>query len=227
MFLRKNSLFLQNKWTRKTAVRIGILGLVVGLASLGRPSESHGQERFSIEGRSGIAVPASDLADLQDVGPSVGVGLVYRLSPRVALRFHGDVDILSGVDADGSGPEAPDANIYHYTAGLDVRLLDSESSPGHLDANIGFGYSTLDFDDFAVTGTPIDFTETYFTTTGGLKLAYAVSRNVEVFGGGQAFLMFTDEDDTVVFSALRSDIDPNGFNNAWTFPITVGLRIRL
>ena len=113
-------MFLRKTWARKTAARIAVLGLVVGLTSLGRPSEAHGQERFSIEGRGGIAVPASDLANLQDVGPSFGVGLMYPLNPRVSLRLDGDVDILSGVDADGSGPEAPDLNIYHYTAGLEV-----------------------------------------------------------------------------------------------------------
>ncbi len=108
-----------------------------------------------------------------------------------------------------------------------MKLLDSETSPWHLDANLGAGASMLDFDDFTVSGTPIDFAETYFTATGGLKLGYAVARNVDVFLGGQAFLLFTDEDDTAVFSALRSDIDSSGFDNAWTFPITAGLRIGL
>ncbi len=220
-------MYLRNRWTRKTAARIAAFGLAVGLTTMIRPLDAQAQQRLSLEGRGGIAVPAGDLANLQDVGPSIGVGLVYQLSPRVSLRLDGDVDFLSGVDADGSGLEAPDLNIYHYTAGLEVKLLDSEASPWHLDANVGAGASTLDFDDFTVAGTPIDFTETYFTATGGLKLAYAVSRNVDVFLGGQAFLLFTDEDDTAVFSALRSDIDPNGFDNAWTFPITAGLRIGL
>ncbi len=118
LFMRRDSLFSRTRWTRIALIRIAVLGLVVGLSTLGRPSEAQGQERFSIEGRGGIAVPASDLANLQDVGPSIGVGLVYRLDPRVSLRLDGDVDILSGVDADSSGPEAPDLNIYHYTAGL-------------------------------------------------------------------------------------------------------------
>ncbi|MEN8145495.1 MAG: outer membrane beta-barrel protein [Gemmatimonadota bacterium] len=218
-------MFLRKRWTRKTAARIATLGLAVGMTTMIRPLDAQAQQSLSLEGRGGIAVPTGDLADLLDVGPSFGAGLSYQLSPRVSLRLDGDVDILSGVDADGSGPEAPDANIYHYNLGLELKLLDSEASPWHLAANVGAGASTLDFDDFAVLGTPVDFNETYFTANGGLKVAYNVARNVDVFVGAQAFLMFTDEADTAVFSLLRSDLDPAGFDNAWTIPITAGLRI--
>ncbi len=131
-----------------------------------------------IEVLGSIAVPASDLANLQVVG------VVYRLSARVLLRPDGDVDILSGVvwvpvprRSTSMTPMVPvrrHLNIYHHTAGLEVKLF--ASAPWHLDANLGAGASTLDFDDFAVAGTPIDFTETYFTATGGPKLGYRRDR---------------------------------------------------
>ena len=63
MFLRKNSLFVRKTWTRKTAVRIAVLGLVVGLTSLGRPSEAHGLAGTAMPPRPSIenlSCPASE-----------------------------------------------------------------------------------------------------------------------------------------------------------------------
>jgi hypothetical protein len=194
-------------------------------ALLGSTSRAAAQQKLSIEGHGGIAIPTSDLADLEDAGPSFGVGLTYDLSPRIAIRVAGDVDILGGVDSDGSGPEAPDMNIYHYNAGLGFRLLDPEAGRVTLDVNVGAGLSTLDVDSFSVGGQTVDFSETYFTANGGLKLGYDVAPGVNVFVGGQAYLIFSDGEDTAVFGQLRSDVDT--FDTAWTRPLTVGLPIRI
>lgn len=202
------------------------LALALAVAALlGSTSQAAAQHKLSIEGRGGIAIPASDLADLEDIGPTFGLGLSYSLSPRIALRIDGDVDLLSGVDSDGSGPEAPDMNIYHYNAGLTFRLLNPDTNRWALDANLGAGLSTLDADSFELGGETVDFSETYFTANGGLKLGYEITPRVSVFLGGQAYLIFADEEDTAVFSLLRDDVEP--FDTAWTFPVTVGLAIRI
>lgn len=183
------------------------------------------EQRFSIEPRAGIAIPAGDLSDVADVGPGVGIGLAYRLTNRLAVRIDGDVDILSGLDASGTGPEGPDATIYHYGAGLQYALLDPATNRWAIDVNLGAGASTFDVDDFSVGGNVVDFSETYFTANGGLQVGYDVTPTVNVFGRGQAFLMFTDEDDTAVFSAFNPDIDPAGFDSAWSIPLSVGVAI--
>ncbi len=203
-----------NRWAL-----IAALALVI-------PAPSVAQQNFSLEARGGVAVPASDLSDLLDVGPTFGLGFAYNLSSRIALRIDGDVDVLSGVEADGAGPAAPDMNIFHYNAGLAASLVDPLRSSWNIDINLGGGASTFDSDSFQVGGTARDFSQTYFTANGGLRVGYDVSSNVNVFLGGQAYLMFTDEAETAVFAQLRSDIDPNGFDTAWTFPLTAGVALR-
>jgi len=197
------------------------------LLAIGTPNTVRAQSRFSVEGRGGVAIPASDLADLEDVGASFGVGLAYDLSSRVALRIDGDVDILSGADSGVSGSSAPDLNIFHYGAGFAVRLVDPGASRWNFDVNIGAGASTFDSDTFSANGVSQDFSETYFTTNGGLRVGYDLSSSVNIYASGQAYLMFTDDADTAVFSQVSSEVDPSGFDTAWTIPLTAGLAIRL
>jgi len=198
--------------------------LLLGSTSPASAQQVDGQ-RFSVEPRAGIAIPAGDLSDVADVGPGVGLGLSYKLTNRLALRLDGDVDILSGLDASGTGPEGPDATIYHYGAGLEYALLDPTTNRWAIDVNLGAGASTFDVDDFSVGGNVVDFSETYFTANGGIQVGYDVTPAVNVFGRGQAFLMFTDEDDTAVFNAFSPDIDPAGFDTALSIPLSVGVAI--
>ncbi|MFW6088879.1 MAG: outer membrane beta-barrel protein [Gemmatimonadota bacterium] len=198
--------------------------LLLGVSSPANAQHVDGQ-RFSIEPRAGIAIPAGDLSDVADAGPGLGLGLAYTLTDRLAVRLDGDVDILSGLDATATNPEGPDVTIWHYGAGLQYALLDPASSRWAVDVNLGIGASTFDVDEFSVGASTIDVTETYFTANGGLQVGYDVTPGVNVFGRGQAFLMFTDEDDTAVFSAFNPDIDPAGFDSAWSIPLSVGVAI--
>ncbi|MFQ5889524.1 MAG: outer membrane beta-barrel protein [Gemmatimonadota bacterium] len=209
-----------SKLFRRLSIVLGAVALLTTAAP-----EARAQSRWTIEGQGGIAVPTGDLADLEDVGAGFGIGIAYWVHPRIAIRVDGDADILSGVDAEGALPEAPDLNIFHYTAGVSVRLLDPEATRWTLNLNAGAGGSTIDADDFTVSGTTVDFSETYFALNGGLTIGYDVGPNVNVFVGGEAFVVFSDEDDTVVFSQLRSDVEP--FDTAVTIPITAGIRVRL
>lgn len=79
--------------------------------------------------------------------------------------------------------------------------------------------------DFQVGDVVNEFSETYFTANGGLRVGYDIGENLNVFVDGQAYLMFTDEEDTAVFEAFDPGID--AFDTAWTIPVTAGLRIRI
>jgi len=205
-------------------IRPKVLGFLAALAVVS-PGYAAAQSRLTVDARGGVAVPASDLADLFDVGPSFGAGLAYRLTPRVSLRLDGDVDILNG--ASGPGGDGPDMNIYHYNAGVAVKLIGANTQGLNVDVNVGAGASTFNSDSFQVNGTVRDFSETYFTTNGGVRVGYDVSRSLNVFVGGQAYLMVTDDADTAVFAQINPAADPNGFDTAWTFPVTAGVALRL
>ena len=65
--------------------------LLVLAATTAAEALEAGPRRFTIEGRGGFNVPTFDISDAVDGGPSVGVGLGYRLSP--SLWALGDVDL--------------------------------------------------------------------------------------------------------------------------------------
>lgn len=200
---------------------------MAALLVFGMVASADAQQGVTVEARGGIAIPTSDLSDLADSGPSFGVGVSFPLNNRLRLRVDGDVDLLSGNDASGTNPEGPDINLYHYGAGLEYALVQPGASRWGIDINVGAGATTFDADDFDVMGTPVDFSETYFTVNSGLTLGYQVSQGVSVFVGGQAFIMFADENDTAIFSAINSELDPTGFGNVVTIPVTAGFKIAL
>lgn len=198
---------------------------IAALLVFGMVGSADAQQGVTIEARGGIAIPTSDLSDLADEGPSFGVGISFPLSNRLRVRVDGDVDLLSGNDASGTGPEGPDINLYHYGAGLEYALVQPGASRWGIDVNVGAGATTFDADEFDVMGTMVDFRETYFTANGGLTLGYQISERINIFVGGQAFIMFADEDDTAIFSAINSELDPAGFDNVVTNPLTAGFKI--
>jgi hypothetical protein len=211
-----------------------------GLSYLALPAGALAQtvgfstRKFSVEGRGGIAVPASDLHEIYDIGPSFGVGAAYYPIRWVGIRVDGDVDILSGKDAAdvSGGAQAPDIRLWHYNAGLEVTPLLASSTPTRwtIVANVGVGATTIDTDDFPASATGLadesSFNETYFSANGGLKVGYDVTPQLNVFVGGQAYLIATDEQDTRSFAQFDSQVDPNGFSTAWTFPIYGGVRFK-
>lgn len=201
------------------------LAFVSGIA-LELPAEGAAQGNVSFDAQGGIAFPVRDLSALTDAGPSLGGGIAYWITPRVAVRGGFDANLLKGKDASGTGPEGPDIDLLHYNAGLQVRLTDPRSSPWDLNLNVAGGATTMNADPFTVEGEPVDFRETYFALNGGLGVGYGVSRNVSLFVDGQWYLTFTDADDTGVFRTFSSDIPDDGFNTASALPVSVGVRVR-
>lgn len=204
------------------------LALAVAAALAPADAQAQGAEHpWSIDARGGIAVPAGDLSDAVDVGPSFGLGIAYRIHPRIALRVDGDLDVYSGADLETAGGqvELPDLNLWHYNAGLAFEVTRPGASPWDVTANLGAGATTFDGDAPAGGGSTVDdggLSETYFTANGGLRVGYDVHESVNVYAGGQWYLAFTDEEDTAGVAGPEAQ----GFDTASSIPLTLGVKIR-
>lgn len=204
--------------TKHTALwAVAACALLVALS----PLDAYAQQRLTVKGRGGIAVPAGDLADLQDVGATFGVGLAYRVHPRVAVRVDGDLEILNGADLE-SGTEAPDLTLWHYNAGAELSVLEPGATRWTVLVNGAAGATTIDSDDFGGVSGGSDFNQTYFSLNGGLELGYDVTRQLNLYAGGQIYVIFADEDDTAAFAALSPEVD--AFSTAVSFPISGGVK---
>lgn len=164
------------------------------------PSIGQAQGSWSFQGRAGIAIPAGNLSDSQDPGPSFGAGLAYWIRDRLALRGDIDVDLLSGADTEFG--ELADITLYHFNGGIEYDLVPPSQSPWKLHANAGLGFTTTDVD---VEGSE---SETDFTLNAGAKLGYAISPMARIFAGVQAYVILADE-------------------TVYSFPIHGGFRILL
>lgn len=210
-----------------TALTLAFALALVPLASPAQAQMMGETSKWSIDGRGGIAVPAGDLSDAVDVGPTFGLGIAYRVHPRVSIRVDGDVDVYSGADVQTAAGtvELPDLNLWHYNAGVGVELTEPGASRWDVTANVGAGATTFDGDAFTTNGTTVDgLSETYFTANGGLKFGYDVSRNVNVYAGGQWYLAFTDEEDTA--GLTPGGQQGSGLDTASSIPLTLGLKLK-
>lgn len=215
------------------------LAFVVALAPVDAQAQGmmdDGISALSVDARGGIAVPFGDLGDLADVGPTVGIGVAYRVSPRLSVRADGDLDLYSGADfgaASAAQPSAPDMTLWHYSGGLQYDVTEPGTERWNVAVNVGVGATIIDTDPF-VDG-PVenpetdeieaDFNETYFTANGGVRFGYAVHERVDVYGGAQWYVTFADEEDTAVFSAL-SPTEVNAFDRAHSVPLTLGVKLK-
>lgn len=198
--------------------------LALVLSTLVAAEDASAQGRFSFDGSGGVAFGVGELSDLTDPGVSVGGGIAYWLTRRLAVRGDFDANLLSGKDSEGTGPEGPDLDLLHYGGGLQLALTDPVRSRLNLTVNLGGGATTIDADAFQAEGEPVEFSETYLALNGGLGIGYDLSDNVAVFVDGQWYVSFTDEEETAVFGSINSDVE--AFDIASAIPVTLGLRIR-
>jgi len=215
----------------RTTTRVSAALATIAVLGLVAVAPTHAQSTddapgWTFDGRGGISVPAGDLADLPiEVGPSFGAGVGYYVTPRVAIRGDGSVELFSGDDLAGGGT-GPDITLWHYNAGVEVELTQPGAGPWDVTANVAGGATTWDTDRFTSgTGTSDDL-ETYFTANGGLKAGYDVTPSVNVFVGGQWYLQFTDEEDTRALASLTPDLS-EGFDTASTVPLYAGIEFKL
>jgi hypothetical protein len=78
--------------------------LLLGTATAAEAQEAH--RRFTFEARGGFNVPTFDISDAVDGGPSVGLGLGYKISPMLWLLGDVDLGFHSGAELTG-GFEGP------------------------------------------------------------------------------------------------------------------------
>ena len=180
------------------------LAALLVLAATTAAEAQEAPRRFTIEGRGGFNVPTFDISDAVDGGPSVGVGLGYRLSP--SLWALGDVDLGFHSGTEINGADGPDVKVYHYIAKLGYAVVPEGASDWSVILNAGAGAMT-----FEVNG---GSSNTYPAINVGAKIAYKLSPQVSLLLSPQGDIAFTDEDEV-------------GTSNSWVWPFTAGFRIGL
>lgn len=209
---------------RRTFLALGAVALLaLGTAA---PGAAQGMEDspWVVDGRGGISVPAGDVADLNidEVGYAAGLGAGYEVHPRVTVRADGLFERFSG-DSPAGGDQAPSLNLYHYNAGVEVELTPPRTGRFDVTANVAGGATTWDTDEFTANGSQAELSETYLTANGGLEAGYQVTRNLNVFLGGQWYLQFTDEAETRSLAQTAGLTE--GFDTASTIPVYAGLEL--
>ena len=97
---------------------------------------------WTFDARAGIALAAGELAEIEGTGPSLGAGLGYYLTPRIALRLDFGLDLLPG---ESTFFETADLDAWHARAGVSY-LLTSPESALFVDLGAGAGITVLSFD---------------------------------------------------------------------------------
>lgn len=202
----------QRTGPRRDLSAVAISGLTLAAAvaaeSLALPAPAAAQSSsaeepgFSVEVRGGVNVPTFDIADVAEAGPSVGLGVGVALSERVWLLADGDLGFHGG-EAGG-----PDVNVYHYIGKVGYDVVAPGTSRWSFMVNAGAGAMSFDPD------APGADTNTYFAINVGAKIGYALTGQVDLLLSPQGDIAFTDEDE------LTTD-------NAWVWPFTAGVRVRL
>ncbi len=218
--------------TRKLASTV--LGAFLALTMAAAPVDA--QEAVTLDFAGGVAVPAGDLADFQDLGPAFDIGLNVRVHPRFSLRASGGASLMQGAEIenafDASIPEDGfvDFNTVHFNGGGVVHAVNQ--GPLSVDFNAGAGISILTSQrgEFSGAGDEgqfvevVDISETYLNVTAGLDIGYMVSEQVELFVGGDGHVFFMDEDGEA--EGALNNIAPglSAPSKGWSVPVAAGVR---
>lgn len=198
-----------------------VLALAVGTSPAS--AQEAGTHDWAVEARSGIAVPVGGWSDLNvDVGPAVGIGVAYRIHPRISLRVDGDWLPYPGNDFEGTSGTTPDQTVWHLTAGGELELISPDASRWSMGALLGTGITALPDEELFVGPAPSPpeaSREIYFTGLAGLRVGYELGRQVGLFVAGRWHLAFTDGEEIV--GILGED-----FDTISSVPLTAGLRVR-
>lgn len=215
------------------------VGSVLVALLLGLPAAAHAQGAMgqpsmgSVEAHGGLAIPTGSLAEFEDVGPTAGLAFQYRIVPRVAVRVQGDLELLKGdsltlVSPTNPQQTAPDLNLWHYGVGASIELTnpDAGATPWEVLFNAGMGLTTMKSKDFAQAVDNLTrFSKTYVTPNWGLTVGYDVTPQVNIFAGGQGYLILVKKDDTRVWQDLTAG-QTKAFGTQFSAPVYAGLRVR-
>ena len=196
--------------------------ILLGVLSVAAaPALASAQSSLEIEVRGGVASAVEELNHYTDPGAIVGVGIGWRLSDRLALWADGDLEVMS---EDLAGTVVlPSTYLWHTHGGLELGLVQSDTSPWYVQAKGGAGATIMDTERFFEGGD--DFLHTYFSVSGGLRIGYRYSERVDVGVLGQAFVTFAEETETAELAGLSPLL--TAFDQAVSFPAQAFLRLRM
>ncbi len=199
------------------------------LAAGAHGQESTGQEFWDLEARGGVVATVGETRNLADPGPTVGLGLSYRLTPVVSLRGDARVDLLSPESSFGPlQEEGPGVRVWNTTAGVLLRFTNDRLPGWSTLVGLGAGASTFDTDAFLVPvsgeAEPFEYTDTYLTTYAELRFGYRVSEAARLSLGIRPQLIVTDEEATEIFE-VATDGRVSSFGTSGSFPVTLGVSL--
>ena len=193
-----------NRVTSRLLAAAASIALVLALSPGTASAQMNDRAPVEIDLRGGLYVPTFDISDAADPGFGFGAGIGIPVGERLTVRGNADFGFHPGAEVNGT--ELADINVYHYIAGLGVRLYSSPDGKFELGANAGGGAMTFAPD---VEGAD---SFTYPAINVGLTMAYEVSPSVSLLLSPQGDIAFSDEDEV-------------GTDNSWVWPFTAGIRI--
>lgn len=195
----------------------------VGASLTGVPVQA--QVRWNLEARGGAGIPSGTLADIQDPGPALGLGVGLWVKPRLGVRFDGDWQLLGG--GSPAGPKLPDMTLGHYGLGLEVHLLQPGLIPWTALIGAGVGVTSVSLTRRDPVRGVVELDETYFSTHGEVSLGYDVLVGLNLFLKAQVQVVFGDEGDLIFIP----EGDPGDGSSALprvgttvSVPLTAGIR---
>jgi hypothetical protein len=190
--------------------------------TVAKAQEKASQDKFSLQGQAGVAVPGKQLHQFENAGPNATLDLAYAIRPRLAVEVFGGFSRLNGQTS--AAGTAPNLDATDYGVALQGDLIPTAERHWSLLARGGVGASMFRSDQFnSVTMGLTQFKHTYPTATGGLEVGYHFRPRVSAYVGTDLVWAFTKTDDTALFGTMDgSTIHP--FSKAWTAPMTLGLQ---
>lgn len=177
---------------------------------------------LTFEAQGGVAIPAGALADIADVGATVGGSVGYQFHPNFGWRAGVEGIWLNDTRDAADVMPSPAMDIVHFMTGPEVVF----PRPSYQDLPMTFrmfvagGGATVN-----AVGSGVSFDHTYFVFSFGGAAGYQLSEVVNIFVDGRGYLFLFDEQDTLVFADRSPFVQP--FAEGWVAPLTLGIRFRI
>lgn len=202
---------------------VGAAAVAAGLVLAGV-----GQARaqgFGVEAGAGVSIPMDELEETWGVGPSFGLGVVREVSDRMSVRADGELAFNPGEDFGAT--EAPDLTQFRYTGGVEMRFTEADVPSWYTVLGVGAGAVSMGTDDFVLPGGDLaEFTATYFTAYGALRVGYRVNPRLSFSLRSRLYLTTMNREETDEFGAVTGGA-VNGFEEEWTLPTQLRVEFAL
>lgn len=174
------------------AAALALVASVQGVAA-----QAAEESKVAVEVRGVAVVPTFDIADAADVGPGFGVGVGFRLAPKISAMADFDMGIHPTPTPDF------DINTLHFMGKVGYDAYVGERVT--VTVNLGVGVVQFAGD--------LPESKSYLAINTGAKVAIAMSDAVDLLISPQGDIAFSKEAEL-------------GTSNAWVWPFGAGLRFR-